>query len=143
MKILKIFLPLLLSCSALPLLAADQANTATGDQVVTQPGFSYHGLTPDIITNYLSDSKTLGYVRITVELMVDNQADLKVLEQHDPLLRDAIIRLLGSKNAEQIKSLTNREELRKECENRVNELLVQETGKKAVRELLFTKFLYQ
>jgi hypothetical protein len=43
----------------------------------------------------------------------------------------------------QIKSLVNREELRKECEAKVNELLVKETGKKAVRELIFTKYLYQ
>jgi len=63
--------------------------------------------------------------------------------RQDPLIRDAIIRLIGSKNADQVKSLTNREELRKECETTVNELLVKETGKKAVRELIFTKFLYQ
>ena len=39
--------------------------------------------------------------------------------------------------------LVSREELRKECEAKVNELLVRETGKKAVRELIFTKYLYQ
>ena len=66
-----------------------------------------------------------------------------MLEQHDPLIRDAIIRLIGSKTGAQIKSLVNREELRKECEAKVNELLVKETGKKAVRELIFTKYLYQ
>jgi len=87
--------------------------------------------------------KTLGYVRVTVELMAENEADLKLLEQHDPLIRDAIIRLMGSKSADQIKSLVSREDLRKECQTRANELLVKETGKKAVRELIFTKFLYQ
>ena len=50
---------------------------------------------------------------------------------------------MGSKSTEQIKSLVSREELRKECEAKANELLVKETGKKAVRELIFTKFLYQ
>ncbi len=53
------------------------------------------------------------------------------------------IRLIGSKTGAQIKSLVSREELRKECEGKVNELLVRETGKKAVRELIFTKYLYQ
>ena len=72
--------------------------------------------------------QTLGYVRVTVELMATDAADLKLLEQHDPLIRDAIIRLIGSKTGAQIKSLVNREELRKECEAKVNELLVKGDG---------------
>lgn len=144
MKIFKILLVLLLSCGALQQQAlAEDEPPAEGAEGTAKPGFSYHALDPDIITNYLSNGKTLGYVRVTVELMAENEADLKLLEQHDPLIRDTIIRLMGSKSAEQIKSLVSREELRKECETKVNELLVRETGKKAVRELIFTKFLYQ
>lgn len=143
MKIFKILLVLLLSVGALQVRAADEEPAAEGAEGATKPGFAYHALDPDIITNYLSNGKTLGYVRVTVELMAENEADLKLLEQHDPLIRDAIIRLMGSKSADQIKSLVSREELRKECETKVNELLLKETGKKAVRELIFTKFLYQ
>ncbi|TNI91264.1 flagellar basal body-associated FliL family protein [Aeromonas allosaccharophila] len=144
MKIFKILLVLLLSCSVLHVQASSEEEPpAEGEAAAAKPGFSYHALDPDIITNYLSDGKTLGYIRVTVELMAENEADLKLLEQHDPLIRDTIIRLMGSKSAEQIKSLVSREELRKECETKVNELLVKETGKKAVRELIFTKFLYQ
>ena len=145
MKIFKILLVLLLSCGALQVSASEgEEPPAEGEAAAAaKPGFSYHALDPDIITNYLSDGKTLGYIRVTVELMAENEADLKLLEQHDPLIRDTIIRLMGSKSADQIKSLVSREELRKECETKVNELLVKETGKKAVRELIFTKFLYQ
>ncbi|WP_219593229.1 flagellar basal body-associated FliL family protein [Aeromonas salmonicida] len=144
MKIFKILLLLLLSCGSLHVQASSEEEPpAEGAEAAAKPGFSYHALDPDIITNYLSDGKTLGYIRITVELMAENEGDLKLLEQHDPLIRDAIIRLMGSKTADQIKSLVNREELRKECQTQVNELLVKETGKKAVRELIFTKFLYQ
>ena len=75
--------------------------------------------------------------------MAESEADKKLLEANDPLIRDAIIRLLGSKTGEQIKSLATREELRKECEAKANELLLKESGKKAIKELIFTKFLYQ
>ena len=144
MKIFKILLLLLLSCGSLHVQASSEEEPpAEGAEAAAKPGFSYHALDPDIITYYLSDGKTLGYIRVTVELMAENEGDLKLLEQHDPLIRDAIIRLMGSKTADQIKSLVNREELRKECLTQVNELLVKETGKKAVRELIFTKFLYQ
>ncbi|WP_042010913.1 flagellar basal body-associated FliL family protein [Aeromonas fluvialis] len=142
MKIFKFLLVLLLSFGALHV-QAEEEPPAEGAEAAAKPGFSYHALDPDIITNYLSDGKTLGYIRVTVELMAENEADLKLLEQHDPLIRDTIIRLMGSKSADQIKSLVSREELRKECETKVNELLVQEAGKKAVRELIFTKYLYQ
>lgn len=143
MKIFKILLVLLLGCTALNVSASASEEPAADPAAAAKPGFAYHALDPDIITNYLGEGKTLGYVRVTVELMAENGADLKLLEQHDPLIRDAIIRLIGSKTGDQIKSLVSREELRKECENRVNELLVKETGKKAVRELIFTKYLYQ
>ncbi|WP_429129932.1 flagellar basal body-associated FliL family protein [Aeromonas media] len=144
MKIFRILLVLSLGCTLLNTYAfANEDAAADPASAAVQPGFSYHALDPDIITNYLGDGKTLGYVRVTVELMAENAADLKLLEQHDPLIRDAIIRLIGSKTGAQIKSLVSREELRKECEGKVNELLVRETGKKAVRELIFTKYLYQ
>ncbi|MFM4977448.1 flagellar basal body-associated FliL family protein [Aeromonas rivipollensis] len=144
MKIFRILLVLSLGCTLLHTrtFANEGAATDSASSAV-QPGFTYHALDPDIITNYLGEGKTLGYVRVTVELMADNTADLALLEQHDPLIRDAIIRLIGSKTGAQIKSLVSREELRKECEAKVNELLVKETGKKAVRELIFTKYLYQ
>ena len=144
MKIFRFLLVLSLSFPLLsmPAFASEDAAADPASSAV-QPGFAYHALDPDIITNYLGDGKTLGYVRGTVELMAENAADLKLLEQHDPLIRDAIIRLIGSKTGAQIKSLVSREELRKECEAKVNELLVKETGKKAVRELIFTKYLYQ
>ena len=143
MKISRILLVLLLGCTGLNVQASTEESATNPASSAVQPGFAYHALDPDIITNYLGEGKTLGYVRVTVELMAENGADLKLLEQHDPLIRDAIIRLIGSKSGAQIKSLVSREELRKECENRVNELLVKETGKKAVRELIFTKYLYQ
>ncbi|MFM5087714.1 flagellar basal body-associated protein FliL [Aeromonas media] len=144
MKIFRILLVLSLGCTLLNTYAfANEDAVADPVSAAVQPGFAYHALDPDIITNYLGDGKTLGYVRVTVELMAENAADLKLLEQHDPLIRDAIIRLIGSKTGAQIKSLVSREELRKECEGKVNELLVRETGKKAVRELIFTKYLYQ
>lgn len=138
MKIFNVLLVLLLSCNFLNA----QASSAK-EPTAAKAGFGYHALEPDIITNYLGDGKTLGYIRVTVQLMAENHDNLKLLEQHDPLIRDAIIHLIGSKTGEQIKSLVNREALRKECETRVNELLQKETGRKAVHELIFTKFLYQ
>jgi flagellar FliL protein len=104
--------------------------------------YAYYGFEPDIVTNYISNRKKLGYVKISVELMVKASEDLIVLEHHDPLLRAAIIEILGSQTEDKVKSLTGKEEIRRECYDTLNRLLEQEIGKPLVVNLLFTKYLY-
>ncbi|GIU22373.1 flagellar basal body-associated protein FliL [Shewanella colwelliana] len=104
--------------------------------------YAYYGFEPDIVTNYISNRKKLGFVRISVELMVKVPEDLMVLEHHDPLLRAAIIEILGAQTEDKVKSLTGKEEIRRECYDTLNRLLEQEIGKPLVVNLLFTKYLY-
>ena len=48
--------------------------------------FAYFGLEPDIVTNYLgSSSQKLGYVRVTVELMLKTAVLLKPLNITHPI----------------------------------------------------------
>jgi flagellar FliL protein len=64
------------------------------------------------------------------------------LEHHDPLLRSAIVEILGNQSEEKVKSLSGREEIRRECYETVNRLMEQEVGRSIVVNLLFTKYLY-
>ena len=76
----------------------------------------YFGFEPDIITNYIGQSnKKLGYVRITVDLMLSDMSNIAIVEHHTPLLRDALVEILSKEPEEKIKSLTGREEIRKRC----------------------------
>lgn len=104
--------------------------------------YAYYGFEPEIVTNYISNRNKLGYVRLSVELMVKKPEDLVSLERHDPLLRAAIVEILGNQTEDKVKSLTGKEEIRRECYQMVNRLLEQETGKELVVNLLFTKYLY-
>ena len=101
--------------------------------------YAYYGFEPEIVTNYISNRNKLGYVRLSVELMVKKPEDLVSLERHDPLLRAAIVEILGNQTEDKVKSLTGKEEIRRECYQMVNRLLEQETGKELVVNLLFTK----
>ena len=117
--------------------------TATSWSVRAESNVGYFGFEPDIITNYIGQgNKKLGYVRITVDLMLNDMADISVVEHHTPLLRDAIVEILSKEPEENIKSLTGREEIRKRCTEKLKALLKQETGQEIVREVLFTKYLY-
>lgn len=124
------------------ILATVIGTSAMAAEEEVKDDFGYYGFEPEIVTNYLSKGNKLGFVRITIELMVKNSADLAALERHDPLLRSAIIEIIGNQTEEKIKSLTGREEIRRECYDTVNELLTKETGQASVVNLLFTRYLY-
>lgn len=134
MKKFALLLLLLASCSM-----SHGAFAAKDDVVDT---YAYYGFTPDIVTNYISNRKKLGFVKISVELMVQAPEDLVVLQHHDPLLRAAILEILGAQTEDKVKSLVGKEEIRRECYEAVNRLLQQEVGKPLVVNMLFTKYLY-
>jgi flagellar FliL protein len=104
--------------------------------------YAYFGFEPDIITNYINNNKKLGYIRITAELMVKDVSNVEVVEHHAPLLRDAIIGVLSKESEETIRSLTGREEVRLKCVREIKRLLKKETGNEIIRDVLFTKYLY-
>lgn len=109
-----------------------------------EPEFVYYGFDPDIVTNYVSvNRRTLGYVRVTVELMVTDKQFLPTIEHHEPLILDTIIGILSKQSEDKVKSLTGREEIRTTILTKLQEVLNRETGDKMIKDLLFTKFLYQ
>lgn len=103
----------------------------------------YFGFEPDIITNYISPSTNkMGYVRVTVDLMLNKTSDIAIVEHHTPLLRDALIEILSKEPENKIKSLTGREQIRQKSAEKLKSLLKEETGDELIRDLLFTKYLY-
>lgn len=110
----------------------------------SQTSYAYYGLEPDIITNYLgSNARKLGYVRVTVELMLESAEYLEAAEHHAPLLRATAIDIFGRQPEEKVKSLTGREDIRRTCLEQIRELMKRETGAEMVKDVIFTKYLYQ
>ncbi|WP_199610516.1 flagellar basal body-associated protein FliL [Flocculibacter collagenilyticus] len=107
-----------------------------------QDSYAYYGFEPDIITNYISSGKKIGYVRVTVELMLKDVSYLPIVEHHAPLLRDAIIDIISKEPESKAKSLVGREEIRAKTAQRLKEILTEETGQELIKEVLFTKYLY-
>jgi len=102
--------------------------------------YAYYGFEPDIVTNYVAVKKKMGYVRLTVELMVEGD-NLTIVEHHAPLLRDAIINIIGQQAEAKVKSMKGRAEIQLQCEEQVKELLTKETGQPLIKKLLFTQWL--
>ncbi len=107
------------------------------------PQLAYFTLEPDLTTNFYTKGKKLGYIQVRIDVMVASEADLAVIELHQPLIRDAVIELLGQQSEDTITSLAGREDLRKTLVEKLNASLLPETGKTLIADLLFTKYLYQ
>lgn len=105
----------------------------------------YFPFEPDITTNFikLDEGRRLGYVRVGIEAVVDEQADLSLVEHHAPLLRDAFLEIFGSAQEGKVRSLQGRQELRQACLQKAQELLERESGRAVIRDLIFTSYLYQ
>ena len=103
--------------------------------------YVYFGFEPEIITNYVAVKKKMGYVRLTVELMIEESSNYEVVEHHAPLLRDAIINIIGQQPEAKIKSINGRFEIQKLCEEKVKSILQKETGQPLIKKLLFTQWL--
>ena len=114
-----------------------------GGEKAQPVGIGYYTLDPEFITNYQTEGPILGYVRVKVDLMVDNAGDIALLKKHEPLLRDTIVTLLGNQVLEQVRSQQGREALRDSCKKAVIALLTKEEGRPVIRDLLFTNYLYQ
>lgn len=108
-----------------------------------EPKLAYFTLEPDLTTNFYTKGKKLGYIQVRIDVMVASDADLAVIELHQPLIRDAVIELLGQQSEDTITSLAGREDLRKTLVESLNATLLPETGKTIIADLLFTKYLYQ
>ncbi|RHW75908.1 flagellar basal body-associated protein FliL [Colwellia sp. RSH04] len=119
---------------ALSLMTLPTATTQASD-------YGYYGFEPDIVTNYVATQKKMGYVRLTVELMVEKGNNLAIVEHHAPLLRDAIIAIIGQQDEASIKSMKGRAEIQLKCEEQVKEILKKETGQPLIKKLLFTQWL--
>lgn len=107
------------------------------------PTFAYYTLEPDMTTNIYTKGKVLSYLQVRIDLMVADNSYIADLEAHDPLIRDTIVEIIGKQSADQVKTLTGREELRKTLLDELNSLLLVETGRTLIADLLFTKYLYQ
>jgi flagellar protein FliL len=142
---MKTMLRLFWLCCLFPVLTLASEGGGEGEAAVdpNKPMISYFSLDPEIITNYITANNEMGYIRIKIEVMVNNAGDLALVQKHEPLIRDTINDVLGQETVERIRSLKGRDLIRQECQDKVNERLLKETGKTIVRELIFTNYLYQ
>jgi flagellar protein FliL len=87
----------------------------------------------------LADKESRRYLKLKVELEVNNEESAKELEKSMPRIRDALILLLSSKTYLDIASLQGKEQLKQEIKQKVTSL----PGGNKISDVFFTEFVAQ
>jgi flagellar protein FliL len=87
----------------------------------------------------LADRETRRYLKLKVELEVDDEATVKELEKSLPRIRDTLILLLSGKTYLDLSSFEGKQQLKNEIKTRVTAL----PGGKKVSDVFFTEFVAQ
>lgn len=108
-----------------------------------KPSPQYYSLTPDIVTNFQSKGKKPAYIMVSVDLLIDSEKAKEALVTHNPLIRNALISLFYQQTEENIKSFEGREKLRLEAKKILMQLLLDASGNAQIRDVLFSKYIWQ
>ncbi|UCZ55514.1 flagellar basal body-associated FliL family protein [Desulfurispirillum indicum] len=87
----------------------------------------------------LADVLGKRYLRVTIQLEMDNPRLARELDRRSPQLRDAVLTILSSKKYEDISTAQGKLRLRSEIVSRVNAFLT--SG--SIRRVYFTEFVVQ
>lgn len=114
-----------------------------GEATPPQPAEAKAGAGPVMILEpfliNLSDQETRRYLKVKVELEVDQEKSMKELEKSIPRMRDALILLLGSKAYGELSTADGKRRLKEEILQR----LAQVPGGKKIKNVFFTEFVAQ
>lgn len=103
----------------------------------------YQTLDPPFVVNF-KDRGRNRFLQISMQAMTRDETVVADLIQHTPLIRNNILLLLSSQDAEVLYSNEGKEQLRAKVLAELNALLEKETGKAgAVEALYFTSFVTQ
>jgi flagellar protein FliL len=98
---------------------------------------------PPFVVNFEAKG-LMRFLQVSIELMTRDLKTADLIRQHDPLLRNELLMLLGSQTYEKISTREGKEQLRIEALQAVAAVIQSEGGDpKKVEQLYFTSFVMQ
>ncbi|MCS6786055.1 MAG: flagellar basal body-associated protein FliL [Thiobacillaceae bacterium] len=94
----------------------------------------------ETFTVNLADQES--YLQVEISLKVADAKVQEKIKQHMPEVRDALLRLLSSKTAEELMTAEGKQALAEEVRKEVNRVIGAKKSK-GVKEVLFTSFIVQ
>ena len=103
----------------------------------------YYKIDPALVVNFQSNGVT-RFLQVALEVSTRNPAVAEELKQHDPVIRNDLLMLLGSQNETTVISREGKEKLRAEALEAVRNVVTNEGGKGSeIENVYFTSFVMQ
>lgn len=121
------------------------ASESSNEENSALPITGYYEMKP-FLTNLSNNGTKLNYIKVSVVISVQDSRDIVLLEEHDPLLRDAIVSILSSKTydeAKQVEGNANRLAIQAEIRKKITDLTDECVGRRIVKNVIFTDYLVQ
>ncbi|NRB38127.1 MAG: flagellar basal body-associated FliL family protein [Pseudomonadales bacterium] len=102
----------------------------------------FESLEPAFVVNF-EHRGAVRFLQVKVDVMSRDQGVIDAVNSLEPMIRDALLMILGSSNYESISDTEGKQLLRDEVRVAVNDILKRETGEGGIEEVYFTKFVMQ
>lgn len=102
----------------------------------------YFPLKPAILVNFNVKGRQ-RFLQAELTVMTRDESIIGPIELHMPMIRNALILLIGGQVFAELQTAEGKELLRQQCLQEVQRLLEQETGKPGIEQILFSNFILQ
>lgn len=121
---------------------SDDASPKEDETEEQQKPAIYVPLRPEFVVNFHHQGKQ-HYLQINISLMTRDPMLSEVVNTHKPLVRSALVTLLGSQDFSELRTPDGKEALRVLALEELNALLSENAGIESIEEVLFTNFVMQ
>lgn len=104
---------------------------------------AYISLGEPMVLNLSNDNKRLTFLQLKADILVQDSNSEALIKPHVPAIRHELIVLLSEQKVRDMKSSTNREEIRKIASTQIQALIADLTGSNDASDVLFSSFLVQ
>ncbi|WP_086932484.1 flagellar basal body-associated FliL family protein [Agarilytica rhodophyticola] len=102
----------------------------------------YYALKPPIIVSFDSRGRQ-RLMQAEITLLTRSEAVVANIETHMPMIRNALVMLIGGQLFEEIQTAEGKELLRVQCLQELQRLMEKETGEPGIEQVLFTNLVMQ
>lgn len=124
--------------------ASQQVDTVEEQEALPEPTRPaiYYPIKPPIVVNFDVKGRQ-RYLQAELTLMMRDSNIISAVELHMPMIRNALLMLIGGQLYEEIQTAEGKELLRQQCLQELQSVLQREIGKPGIEQVLFTNFVMQ
>jgi flagellar FliL protein len=120
--------------------AAPEKGRATVKKDLPPP--IYLALEPPLVVSFESPA-AMRFLQLTMEVMARDAAVIEAVEQHNPVIRNNLLMLVGGADLATLSTREGKEDLRARALAEVQAVVEAQTGETGVEDLYFTSFVVQ